>query len=151
MNPYSAPTAIVEDAQVPPGRRTAVLIGAAIGCGISYAVLLIFGLVFLWILVAQGVPSQELYARAYQSTGYLVFAHLTSVFCLAPGGYWSTRLDPTNSLVSAVIAGALVSVFSMTSNLLPYELPIPMWSRILSVVIPIPAFSIGALWWRREA
>ena len=44
---------------------TAVLIGAAVGNALSYVVLLIFGLVFLWVLVAHGVPGNESYARTY--------------------------------------------------------------------------------------
>ena len=150
MSPYAAPNSLL-DAPHSSGRVTAVLIGAAVGVGISYAVLFLSGLIFLWVLTTQGVPIQELYSRAYQSTPYLAFAHAFGFLCLVPGGYWSARLSITKPLLTAVLAGSLVTAFSLSTNLLPYELPIPLWSRIVSVVSSVPAFCLGALWWQRAA
>lgn len=150
MNPYAASNSVVEE-QLPSGRTTAVLVGAAVGTGISYAVLFLSGLVFLWVLATQGVPTQELYSRAYQSTPYLAFAHALGFLCLVPGGYWSARLSKSKPLLTAVLAGCLVAAFTLLTNLIPYELPIPLWSRIASVVSAVPAFWLGALWWQRAA
>jgi hypothetical protein len=150
MNPYAVPESALEE-QLPSGRATAVFIGAAVGNGISYAVLFLSGLVFLWALATQGVPTQELYSRAYQSTPYLLFAHTLGFLCLLPGGYWSARLSKDKPLLTASLAGCLLAAFTLSTNLIPYELPISLWSRIASVVESVPAFWLGALWWRRAA
>jgi hypothetical protein len=123
---------------------TAVFIGAAIGMGLSYVVLFVFGLIFLWTLVAQGVPGNESYARAYESTPYLVFAHLVGFLCLLPGGMWTARLSANKSLRLAFYAGLLVALFALIGNLVPYYLPIPFWSKVASVLLPVPAFLFGA-------
>ena len=148
-NPYAVPSSTVEDTEPKVGGSVAVLLGAAIGNGISYAVLFICGLVFLWVLTAQGVPTQELYSRAYQSNSYLIFAHIVGLVCLLPGGFWTARLSRERPLFNALLAGLLISALALTQNLAPYNLPIPLWSRIASAVIPIPAFLLGAFWWRR--
>ena len=150
MNRYAAPNAPLNE-HVPSSSGTAVLVGAAIGYGISYAVLFVLGLVFLWALVLQGVPTQDLYAKAYQSTTYLAFAHSIGFLCMLPGGYWSARLSPTKPLLPALLAGGIVAMLAAAANLMPYELPIPLWSRITSVIAAVPAFALGAAWWRRAA
>jgi hypothetical protein len=90
-NPYAAPSSAVGDTVPHMGSAMAILLGAAIGNGIAYAVLSVCGVVFLWVLTAQGVPAQELYVRAYQSNSYLLFAHVVGLVCLLPGGYWGAR------------------------------------------------------------
>ncbi|MCR6480699.1 hypothetical protein NU688_31410 [Variovorax sp. ZS18.2.2] len=129
---------------------TAVLIGAAVGNALSYVVLFIFGLVFLWVLVAHGVPGNESYARAYESTSYLLFAHVVGFLCLLPGGLWAAKLSESSHIRNAVVAGALVAAFVLLGNLVPYSLPIPLWSRVASVVLPVPAFILGAMLQRRS-
>jgi hypothetical protein len=148
-NPFAAPSSAVEGTEPNVRTSAAVLLGAAIGNGIAYAVLYVCGMVFLWVLTAQGVPTQELYSRAYQSNPYLIFAHVVGLVCLVPGGYWTARLSGKAPFLNASLAGFLVSAFALTQNLVPYNLPIPFWSRIASAAIPIPAFLLGALCWRR--
>jgi hypothetical protein len=123
---------------------TAVFIGAAIGVALSYVVLFIFGLIFLWTLVAQGVSGNDAYARAYESTSYLLFAHLVGFLCLLPGGLWSVRLSANSGFRHALYAGLLVTLFALIGNLVPYYLPIPFWSKVASVLLPVPAFLLGA-------
>jgi hypothetical protein len=149
-NPYAAPASAIRDIEPTKSATAAILLGAAIGNGAAYAALGLCGLVFLWLLTLQGAKPQELYTLAYQSTSYLVFAHLIGLICLVPGGYWAARLSCGRHLVNASFAGFLVAAFAMIQNLVPYDLPIPFWSRIASIAIPIPAFLIGALWWRQS-
>jgi hypothetical protein len=105
-------------------------------------------LIFLWVLTAQGVPVQELYLRASQNSAYLVFAHIVGLVCLMPGGYWVAHLSNERSILTASLAGSLVSAFALLENLTPYIAPIPFWSRIVSVAIPVPAFILGSWCWR---
>jgi hypothetical protein len=135
----------------PVGSVSAVVIGAAIGNGLSYAVLFTMGLVFLWALVARGVPGHEAYGRAYESTWYLVFAHSGGFLCLVPGGLWAARLSARSHVRNAALAGVLVTLFALLGNVVPYYLPVPLWSRIASVLLPVPAFVLGAYLQRRAA
>jgi hypothetical protein len=123
---------------------TAVLLGAAVGMSLSYVVLFVCGLLFLWVLVAQGVPGAESYARAHDSTAYLIFAHALGFACMVPGGLWAARFSERAHTRNAALAGLLVALFALLGNLVPYHLPVPFWSRIASAVIPIPAFMLGA-------
>ena len=128
---------------------TSVLIAAAVGYGLSYVVLFVFGLIFLWVLVGLGVPGNETLVRAYQSASYLLFAHAVGFLCLMPGGLWAARLSATSHFRNAALAGAVVAVVTLLGNLVPYSLPIPPWSRAASVLLPIPAFLLGAVLQRR--
>jgi len=134
-----------------PHTAIAVVIGAAIGNGLSYAVLFVSGTVFLWVLVLSGVPANDVYSRAYESTPYLLFAHTLGFAFLVPGGIWAAKLSYHSHLRNALLAGLLVALFTLLSNFVPYYLPIPWWSRTLSVVAPIFAFLLGALLQRRAA
>ncbi len=134
-----------------PRTAIAVVIGAAVGNGLSYSVLFVSGLVFLWILVLSGVPANDAYSRAYESTPYLLFAHALGFACLVPGGSWAAKLSYHAPVRNALLAGLLVALFTLLSNFVPYYLPIPWWSRLASVAAPVPAFLLGALLQRRAA
>ncbi len=127
----------------------AVLISAAIGFSLSYAVLFIMGLVFVWVLVLQGTPGNETYAVAWQSTTYLLFAHVVGGLCLLPGGLWAAKLSAKSDLRNAALAGLCVAAMALIGNFVPYDMPTPLWSSIASSVVPVPAFVLGALLARR--
>jgi hypothetical protein len=150
MNRYAAPTAPPLE-PLPSRAGVAIVIGAAIGNGIAYAVLFVLSLAFVWVLTLQGVKAPELYVRMGQSTSYLVLAHAAGFVSLLPGGYWSARLNPNRPLLAATGAGGIVVALTIASFLLPYDLPLPLWSRVTSVVDVIPAFVLGALWRRRSS
>jgi hypothetical protein len=134
-----------------PSAGTAVVIGAAVGNGLSYAVLFTCGLVFLWVLVFSGIPANDAYAKAHESTAYLLFAHSLGFACLVPGGVWTAKLSLDSHVRNALWAGVLVSLFAFLANFVPYYVPIPWWSRIASVALPVPAFLLGALLHRHAA
>jgi hypothetical protein len=125
----------------------AVVIGAAIGNGISYGVLSVAGVIFLRVLVAEGIPGNETYFRAYQSVGYLIVAHSIGFACLVPGGYWSARLGPMSSYRNAFNSGALLSLLVLIETYVPYNIPVPLWSQIASFFMPIPSFLLSAYCW----
>lgn len=130
---------------------SAVLIGAAVGFALSYTVLFVLGLMFLWVLVWLGVPGNESYAEAHRHPAYLAFAHLVGFLCLMEGGRWVSRLSHQLHLRNAAMAGMAMVVITALGNLVPYDMPIPFWSRIASVALPIPAFVWGALLERRAS
>jgi hypothetical protein len=134
-----------------PTAAIAVVVGAAVGYGLSYAVLFTSGLVFLWGLVFSGIHPNEAYAKAYESTAYLVFAHMIGFACLVPGGLWAAKLSQSSATRNAFAAGVVVIFFAALANLVPYYLPIPYWSRVVSLLAPVPAFLLGAYMHRNAA
>jgi hypothetical protein len=147
-NPFAPPKTPVELSRS--NDITAIFVGAAVGNGSAYAVLFLLGGAFLWTLTLRGVPTAQLYVRAYQSTAYLVFAHFAGAAGCLPGGYWAARLSESRPVRNAILAGCLVSLLALCVDLVPYELPGPLWSHAASVVLPIPAFLLGALWRQRR-
>lgn len=131
--------------------KVAIVIGAAVGNGLSYAALLVSGQIFLWALVAGGIPGNEAYVRACESMAYLLFAHAVGFLSLLPGGAWTAKLSRRSHIRNAAIAGGLVAVVALLGCLVPYYFPIPFWSRVASVLLPVPAFVMGAIWQTREA
>lgn len=129
----------------------AVVIGAAIGNGLAYAVLFVSGLVFVWYLVACGVPAELAYMRAHESVGYLIFAHTLAVASLVPGGYWTARLSSTSRIRNAVLAGLIVCTLTLLAYLMPYDIPAPWWSRVAAILSPLPAYLIGAVLHNRKS
>lgn len=148
-NPYLAPQAPLLD----PSTRaplTAVVIGAAVGYGFVYVVLILINFGYFWLLTLQGVPQEALYYRALASTPFLLFCHAAMCPCMAAGGYWSARLSPGGAVRAALWSAALVAALALLDNFAPFDLPIPLWSRVLAVLLPFPAFWLGALLWRRQ-
>jgi hypothetical protein len=148
-NPYAAPRGDVGGAE-PASQITAVVISAAIGIGVAYISVVIVSVVCLWRFVLQGASPENAYALTYQSMGYLLGAHASGFASSAIGGYWSAALSSERRLRAALLAGCFVSAFALLQVLWPYDLPVPFWSVLASVVIPIPAFPLGAWYWLRS-
>ncbi|ODU46710.1 hypothetical protein [uncultured Aquimonas sp.] len=148
-NPYAAPRTPLAE-QATRLRITAVLVGAAIANGIYFGVMSVLGLGYFWLLVLQGVPTDQLYAHAYASTPYIAFAHVVGFACMVPGGYWSARLSPNAGKAAAQWAAVVLSALAALDYLSPYEFPVPLWSRLASLLGPFPAFWFGAVLWSRD-
>ena len=148
--PYAPPEADVGLGQPEARDSTASVVGAIIGLGSYYVAATVTALVVLWALIAQGVAAQQAYARLYELTWYILFAHALGALCLAYGGYWSARLSKSKPRRNALWSGLLALAFSLLQILLPYELPIPAWSNALSLLVPVPAFLLGAWWHSRS-
>ena len=150
MNPYALPKAPLAAAEPARGLTTAVLIGAAVANGVWYAVGYCYSQGWIWALFLQGVAIEALEVRYMESVAAISIAHVLGFACMMPGGYWAARLCTGHPYLSAVLAGGLFLVFTAMQFVLPYEMPVPNWSRALSLLLPIPAFLLGA-WWRRAA
>jgi hypothetical protein len=149
-NPYAPPLATNPEHEARGRSLTPVVIGVAIGGGLVYITLMPIGNLFLWVLFAQGVPTDQLYVRLCESPFYLGLAHLLGFCALTPGGYWAIRLDSERKLASAFWAGLAYAVFCLSTFMVPYSQPFPLWSNVLSLIIPIPAYLLGGAWALRK-
>jgi len=145
VNPYATPQASVEVAAPAKGtNREAIWIGAAIGMGVSYPISYALMLAYTWILVFQGASVQELYYRVAQSPVLLAVSFTFGFVAYIVGGYWTARLSTDRPMRNALAAAGLLMLFGVFAYLLPYEIPIPMWARVVSLLLPIPAYAAGA-------
>jgi hypothetical protein len=151
MNPYTPPTSHIPDPELTGSSATAIIIGAAIGIGIAYLVLSPIDQAYFWILTFQGVPTDALYARAFQNTPYVVVTHVIGFVCCMPGGFWSARLSRRNPVRNAILAGIAITVFTAIQSIVPFPVPVPMWSQWATILIPLPAFFAGGFLWQRSA
>ncbi|MBE5314715.1 MAG: hypothetical protein H4O13_04855 [Xanthomonadales bacterium] len=148
-NPYTPPQAPLADHSTR-SPLAAVVVGAAVGYGFAYVALVLISFGYFWMLTLQGVPQEELYYRALGSTAFLLFGHVAVCPCMMAGGYWSARLSPGGAVGAALSSAALVAALALLDMFAPFVLPIPSWSRGLSLLLPFPAFWLGALLWRRH-
>ncbi len=148
QNPYKTPVASIENSPEGSFSLVAVLIGAAVGNGILYAVSSTTALIFLWCLAFHGVSPESLYLKLCESTGYLVLEYVLSLLCLISGGYWSAKLGPQSPYRHALASGTVFTLLTVIHFFYPFEIPHPIWSRPLLLVTTIPAFLLGARWWR---
>jgi len=150
-DPYAPPVADIQDHGK--GRASLAPIASSflIGCGLMMVISVAISYVFLWSWVAQGVPTEQLYVRLFASSAYLSLAHFAGFSGLVASGYWAIRLDPERQLSTAFWAGTAYLAFEVVSSVTPYNNPTPLWSQILSLVAPIPAFLLGGVWARRKA
>lgn len=148
-NPYAASLAQYLDDEAGSTRTTQAFVGFSVGVGLTYAVLMPLGCTYLWLLVAQGVPTAQLYLKAYNSVGFLLFSHVVGFATTIVGGYWSARIGRDHTLIPATLAGLANVLFVGVQYLMPYDFPQPGWSRIVSLAAPLPAFLFGAMLARR--
>lgn len=150
-NPYSASNDPFEETRPSPSGLTAIIIGAFIGDGILYAAGTALSWVIMWHLSAQGATGKDLYLPLYQSTGYLLAGHVVAGLAMLIGGYWCARLGNDRRLFRAAMAGLIIMAQIMLHLTLPYDQPYPLWTCVVSLVMPIPLYVAGAMLWRRPA
>lgn len=142
----------MEIKEIPTGDRRLAFFpiwqGACIGLGAFYLPGVVISTVFLWILVSQGVSINQVYVEFYKTESFTITCHVIGFVAMSYGGYWSAKLSSRNPVWHAFIAGILVSMMASTSLMSPYELPIPSWSKFISVVCPTVAYVFGALWFK---
>jgi hypothetical protein len=141
---YAPPSAHVEDVAPVESAVLSVFVGAAVGNGAAYGVLSVVGVAYLWILVLGGVPAERVYSEIYGSVPFLLFNHLLGFACEAVGGYWCARLSRSRSVARAFACGLLGSALAGIQVTSPFAGIIPIWSRLLSVLIPTVGSVVGA-------
>ena len=151
VNPYSAPNDPFEEMQPSSSGLKAVIIAAAVGNGILYFAASVLAWAYMWHLSAQGATGMDLYLPLYQSTGYLLVAHVIGVFAMLTGGYWCARLSNDRRLFRAAMAGLIIVVQVILHLTSPHGQPYPFWTCVASLVMPIPVYVAGAMLWRRPA
>ncbi len=150
-NPFRPPDSAPAPAQAPAPLLVPVFVGTSVGTGSYYLTANVVGFAFMWWLTATGTPLARLYREVYANVPFVLASHVLASACMALGGYWAARIDATGRRRPALLCAVATIVLVLLQDALPYDLPIPGWSRIASLVLPIPLYLAGAALWRRRA
>ena len=144
VSPYQTPGATVEHAKPERSLLTAVLAGFIVGAGIAFVLHTVSGVALSWLLVGTGVRTEDLYSAMAELPVINVWAHIVNVAAVMLAGAGAAFLKPTNPIVAALLVGAVMLGFVILQFITPYEHQAPLWSKALSLAIPIPAAIAGA-------
>ena len=149
-NPYRPPETAPQPE--PAGTPTAmpIFVGVTVGMGLWYVVGSLSSLVFGWWLTLAGVPTAQLFQRFYTDAPFLACCHILTFLCMATGGFWATGASGGRRS-AALISGLALTMFVVLQFATPYTVPYPGWSRLLSLLLPLPAYLVGARLHRRRA
>ena len=120
---------------------TAILIGAMVDIGGSFAVGMMIVVIEGVKLVAKGVPQEELTARLNADTGYLISAMVIGLFFSAVGGFVAAKLARRRELAHGAGAAALSLLFGLA--MADSSVDVLVWD-VLSYGLVLPAALLGA-------
>jgi hypothetical protein len=149
-NPYSPPESQVLDQAPAEFAFSIAVVGMLVGTGAAYILVLLYGNLTQWALIATGVDPDNLSNAVATSPFVNAATHVINICSAAVGGYWSARLAPGKPLHHAATAGALMLIPVGIAFLAPYEMAHPRWSLALLFITPIPSACAGAWWWQRQ-
>lgn len=148
-NPYQTPTYNEQAIEPANSYLTAITIGFAIALGFSLGTTNLITLAYYWILTTQGVAPQDLFRYTLQSQAYLATFHILGFLTIIPGGFWAARLGQSRQMSNAAFTGLLYSIYVILGSIAPFPIPIPRWSFLLSIVIPLVACITGGAIYQR--
>lgn len=151
-NPYATPRAVLQD-EVNHERSllTAVLAGFLFGAGISFVLHTVSGVALSWLLVGAGVRTEDLYSAMAEIPLLNAWAHIVNIAAAMLAGAGAAHLRPSNSVAAALWVGVIMLGFVVLQYITPYEHQAPLWSKAMSLAIPIPAAIVGGWLWRLRA
>jgi hypothetical protein len=130
---------------------TAVLAGFIFGTGISFILQTVSGVALSWLLMGTGVRTEDLYSAMAESPVINVWAHILNVAAVMSAGAGSALLRPSNPFMAALLVGGVMLGFVVLQFIVPYEHQAPLWSKLASLAIPVPAAIAGAWLWKIRA
>jgi hypothetical protein len=149
-NPYSAPASNVDDG-APHGVNMKVALAAGCaGLGAAYLVGSLLSPIWQYWLVSTGVPMENLYYAYGAFLPVNVVAHFANALCWILSGYLAARYSASVPQGHAAAATIPVYVVLVASHLGLYPSPFPVWSSILSFLLPLPCALFGARRWRKS-
>jgi hypothetical protein len=148
-NPFRPPASATPPPESPTSTLRAVFFGLTVACGCYYLAGSLAGWTYAWALVLTGTPVAHLAIDLYSSPPFLLFCHALAAASAVTGGFWATRVDDSHARRPAFICGVLSVLLGLVLQATPFDLPIPTWSRLLGLVLPIPMYLVGASRFRR--
>jgi hypothetical protein len=151
MNPYEAPRATVDQPDRGRSLLAVVTAGFLLGTGLAFTVQTLSGVVLTWLLVSSGVRTEDLYSAMAESPGINLWAHLLNVAAVMCAGAATAWLKPEAPIATASWLGGVMVAFVVLQFAVPYDYPAPLWSKVLTLITPIPSAIGGALLLKQHA
>lgn len=149
-NPFKPPSAELLPAATGLSASTAISIAFLFGLGLFYLLSVVTGLLTSWLLIAGGTPVQDLYTVMYESPWINLLGLVVSFVSLMVSGAIVACLRQESPYQGAIALGAISMVFVIAQYLVPFDYPTPAWSKLASILSPIPGCPLGAWLWKRR-
>jgi hypothetical protein len=117
-----------------------------IATGVAYTLGVIHSNLALWIYVKGGASFEVIYTAFSSSPLHNLIGHAINAVAAVIGGYWAAKHALARPFQHAALAGLLMLIPVCAAVLVPYTLPQPTWSVVLSFLVPLPSALAGALY-----
>lgn len=151
QNPYSPPTAHVDDAAPQGFSWWAVWVAATCATGSAYLVGSWAGPLFQHSFFSRGQTLDILFQTLVGSWQFGVFILLVGTWSSALGGYVAAAMAPSKPQLHAFVAALLCMVSGAILYLGVFPSPYPIWVQVLGFLLVAPSMSVGAHWFARRA
>jgi hypothetical protein len=149
-NPYSAPSAAVDDGAPGEFSMTVALLAGCTCIGVSYTMGSLLSPVWQHWMVNSGVSLDDLYYAYGNSLVVNVVGQVINAFAYGLAGYLAARYARGAPLAHAAAAMIPIYVVEVAALLGVYPSPFPFWSIALAFLLPVPCALLGAERWRKS-
>ncbi|MBC3935514.1 hypothetical protein H8K47_09085 [Undibacterium sp. CY7W] len=130
--------------------NAAVLFGATASCGLSNAIVFAVTSGYFWLNNTPGVPATASDVSTLAFTLTLIGAHLLSLIGPLAGGGWLAKLSASGLTRNTLLASLFAAGLCVWLQRLPHDLPVPLWSSIATLVLPLFALPLGVWLYKRD-
>lgn len=149
-NPYSAPASQVDDRSPEGFSGTVALLAGCAGYGAAFTLGSLLSPLWQHWLIGSGVPIERLYDEFGGSLPVNLVGQLLTALAGVLAGYLAARYSRGVPFLHAATATIPTYVIVLASHLGVYPSPFPLWSNVLSFLLPLPCALVGANLWRRS-
>jgi hypothetical protein len=149
-NPYGAPASQVDDRGPEGFSGTVALLAGCAGYGAAFTLGSLLSPLWQHWLIGSGVPIERLYDEFGGSLPVNLVSQLLTALAGVLAGYLAARYSRGVPLLHAAAATIPIYIIALASHLGVYPSPFPLWSNVLSVLLPLPCALVGAGLWRRS-
>ncbi len=129
---------------------SAVLFGAMVSCGLSNAIVFAVTSGYFWLHNTPGVPATASDVSTLAFTLTLIGAQVLSLIGPLAGGGWVVKLSASGLSRNTLLASLFAAGLCVWVQRLPHDLPVPLWSSIATLALPLFALPLGVWLYKRD-
>ncbi len=128
----------------------AIVFATMVSSGLSNIVLFCVTSGYFWLHNTPGVPATASDVSTLAFTLTLIGAHLLSLIGPLAGGGWVVKLSASGLTRNTLLASLFAAGLCVWLQRLPHDLPVPLWSSIATLVLPLFALPLGVWLYKRD-